>query len=113
MFLYKSEQGEDHLKSRFADYMILGAFTGWISGCSSFLFLPFIASAMALPRKLAALNYFTFHAELLPHTEQVVFHKAAYFGAVVRHTVDIKNLEKVEADTLPTSLMFDINTFDS
>jgi hypothetical protein len=49
----------------------------------------------------------------LPHTEQVVFHKASYFGSVIRHTVDIRNLEKIEAETLPTSLMFDINTFDS
>jgi hypothetical protein len=54
MFLYKSEQAEDHLKSRFADYAILGAFSGWVSGMSSFLFLPFFAAALSLPRKLAA-----------------------------------------------------------
>jgi hypothetical protein len=32
MFLYKSDQAEDHLKSRFTDYAILGAFTGFITG---------------------------------------------------------------------------------
>lgn len=101
------------MKSRFTDYMILGSFAGFMSGMSSFLFLPFVYGCLSLPRKLAGVQFFTFHAELLPHTEQVVFHKATFFGSVVRHTVDIKNLEKVEAETLPTSLMFDINTFDS
>jgi len=80
---------------------------------SAFLFLPFVASMLSMPRKIAAVKFFTFHAELLPHTEQVVFHKASLFGGVMRHTVDIKNLEKVEAETLPTSLMWDINMFDS
>ena len=47
------------------------------------------------------LTYFTFHAELLPHTEQVVFHKAGFFGNVKRIYVDIKNLEKIEADVIP------------
>jgi hypothetical protein len=113
MFLYKSVQAEDHVRSRFIDYFILGSFAGWISGASSFLFLPFVAASLAMPRKLAAVKFFTFHAELLPHTEQVVFHKTSLFGGIQRHTVDIKNLEKVEAETLPTSLMWDINTFDS
>ena len=54
----------------------------------------------------------TWHAELLPHTEQVVFHKAALFGGVRRHTVDIKNLEKIDAATLPVPLMWDVNMFD-
>ena len=47
------------------------------------------------------MTYFTFHAELLPHTEQVVFHKAGFFGNVKRIYVDIKNLEKIEADVIP------------
>ena len=45
---------------------------------------------------------FTFHAELLPHSEQVVFHKSNLFGSVRRVYVDIKNLEKVEAETVPS-----------
>jgi hypothetical protein len=49
------------------------------------------------PRKVAVMTYFTFYAELLPHTEQVVFHKVDFFGSVRRIYVDIKNLEKIDA----------------
>ena len=55
-----------------------------------------------MPRKLAVVHYFTFHAELLPHTEQVVFHKVSFWGNVKRTFVDIKNLEKIEADIVPS-----------
>lgn len=61
---------------------------------------------------MASLRYFTFHAELLPHTEQVVFHKASLFGDVLRIHVDIRNLEKIEADRVPSLLMWDANAFD-
>jgi len=94
------------------DYFILGTFTGWFVGASPYLLLPFVAASMSLPRKMAAVKYFTFHAELLPHTEQVVFHKAALFGQISRHTVDIKNLEKIDAALLPVPLMWDVNMFD-
>ncbi len=49
------------------------------------------------------MNYFTFHAELLPHTEQVVFHKVGYFGNIKRVYVDIHNLEKIDAQILPST----------
>jgi hypothetical protein len=101
------------LKSRFNDYFILACFGGWLGGASQFLILPFLAASFSLPRKLAGQQYFCFHAELVPHTEQVVFHKAGFFGNVQRHNVDIKNLEKIEADILPTPFLFEVNTFDS
>lgn len=68
---------------------------------------------MSMPRKLAGVRYFTFHAELLPHTEQVVFHKSGLFGRITRHFVDIKNLEKVNADYVLSPLMWDSAVFDS
>ena len=49
----------------------------------------------------------------MPHTEQVVFHKASLFGTVKRVYVDIKNLEKVDADVIPSELFFMVNMFDS
>jgi hypothetical protein len=50
------------------------------------------------------MQYFTFHAELLPHTEQIVFHKAGVYGQVRRIIVDIKNLEKIDAEILKSKL---------
>merc|ERR1719183_520761 len=112
MFLYKSDQGEYIIKQRAMDYFIAGFFGAWVCGISPYAFMPAAIMAMSLPRKLAAVKYFTFHAELLPHTEQVVFHKAALFGGINTHTVDIKNLEKIDAELLPVPLMWDVNMFD-
>lgn len=80
---------------------------------SQLILVPLIVASLSLPRKLAALNYFTFHAELLPHTEQIVFHKGDFFGNVKRVIVDIKNLEKIDADIVPSKIMWGINIFDS
>lgn len=59
-----------------------------------------------MPKKYAVMNYFTFHAELLPHTEQVVFHKSTFYGKVKRIYVDIKNLEKIEPEIVPSKHAF-------
>ena len=48
----------------------------------------------------------------MPHTEQVVFHKAGLFMGLRRIYVDIKNLEKIEADVVPSKIMWGINIFD-
>lgn len=113
LFLYKSDQAAAYLASRIYDYMLV-TFTGaWLLGAHPLMILPVGALAFTAPRKLAYMQYFTFHAELHPHTEQVVFHKANFFGQVTRHHVDIKNLEKIEATTLPSSLLWQINMFDS
>jgi len=69
--------------------------------------LPLVISTLALPRKISGLYYFTFHAELLPHSEQVVFHKATLFGGVRRIIVDIKNLEKIEPEIIPSKVMLE------
>jgi hypothetical protein len=90
----------------------VGSFLGLITGMSQFLVLPLFVSLLSMPRKMATLRFYTFHAELLPHTEQVVFHKASLFGEIDRIYVDIRNLEKIEADRVPSTLMWDSNTFD-
>lgn len=69
LFLYKSNQSDALLRARSMDYFFVFAFGGWIMGASHFLLVPMLVAALSLPRKIAVINYFTFHAELLPHTE--------------------------------------------
>ena len=104
LFLYKSDQADAIVRSRVIDYFLLFGGLSAITGMSQFILLPLAVMAMSFPRKLAVLQFFTFHAELLPHTEQVVFHKASLFGKVRRIYVDIKNLEKIEADVVPSKI---------
>lgn len=112
VFLYKSTQGDSLLRARLMDYFFVFAGASWITGASSLILVPFLVASLSLPRKLAVMQYFTFHAELLPHTEQVVFHKGDLFGNVKRVIVDIKNLEKIEADIVPSKLLWGVNMFD-
>ena len=102
LFLYKSTQADSLLKSRSVDYFFLFGSIGLVTGYNSLLIVPLIALSCFLPRKLAVMNFYTFHAELLPHTEQVVFHKGDFFGKVRRIFVDIKNLEKIDSSIVPS-----------
>jgi hypothetical protein len=111
-FLYKSDQADAVLRARVMDYFFLLSFGGWVGGLHPLLILPFLVGCLSLPRKLAIMNYFVFHAELLPHTEQVVFHKGDFFGNVRRVIVDVKNLEKIDADVVPNKMMWAVNMFD-
>jgi hypothetical protein len=65
-----------------------------------------------IPRRWTQQRYFTWHAELLPHSEQVVFHKSFLFGQVSKHIVDIKNLEKVSSEAIENKLVWTGNLFD-
>ena len=69
LFLYKSNQGDALIRGRFVDYAILTSFIGFMAGYSNLLFVPMVYGLVQLPRKYATMQYFTFHAELLPHTE--------------------------------------------
>lgn len=101
-FLYKSNQADSFLRSRMMDFFMVGAAAGVVTGSYPLLLVPLIVTALSFPRKITIMNYFTFHAELLPHTEQVVFHKVGLFGSIRRIYVDIKNLEKIDADVVPS-----------
>ena len=94
------------------DYFFILSFGGFISGSAPLMLVPFLVASLSLPRKLAVAHYFTFHAELLPHTEQVAFHKVDLFGNVRRILVDIKNLEKIDADIVPSKMLWAVNMFD-
>ena len=112
VFLYKSHQGEWLVKHRFLDYFAFGAIFGLLAGVSNFLFIPAFFVLTRFPRYLCGIHYFTFHAELLPHTEQVVFHKANWFGGIDRHFVNIAALEKVDASHVKNTLLWNVMMFD-
>jgi hypothetical protein len=52
---------------------MLFSFLGFLGGVNNLLFIPLMFGLISAPRKIGIMYYFTFHAELLPHTEQVVF----------------------------------------
>ena len=109
--LYKSPEARYVIARQLSDYALLGFGLYFLAG--KFLAaMPLFALATQLPRKLSVMRHFCWHAELLPHTEQVVFHKTSFFGGVVRHIVDIRNLEKIDAEQVGTPIMWMINTFD-
>jgi hypothetical protein len=112
IFLYKSTQADYLLKARFIDYFFVFGSAAWLTGLNQLFLVPVIVASLSLPRKLAVMNFFTFHAELLPHSEQVAFHKSDNFGKIRRIIVDIKNLEKIDADIVPSKLLWGINMFD-
>lgn len=103
-FLYKSNQADSLLRSRMMDYLMFAGLAGLISGQTPLILVPLLVATLSWPRKIAIVNYFAFHAELLPHTEQVVFHKVGLFGNVRRIHVDVKNLEKIDASLVPSKL---------
>ena len=67
---------------------------------------------MFMPRRYVYRYYFCWYAELLPHTEQVVFFKTGPFGATIKEFVDIKHLQKVAPEMVVNSLMWKVNHFD-
>jgi hypothetical protein len=69
LFLYKSNQADSHVRLRLGDYFLAIAPVIFLTGYSNLILLPFIAQALQTPRLMASFYYFTFHAELLPHTE--------------------------------------------
>lgn len=100
-FLYKSTEGTRMLKKGVEDILLVLLPVGYLTG---FLGLPSIlltiVLAYQLPWALGIKSDFTFHAELLPHTEQIAFHKISYFGGIRRVIVDINNLVKVDKDDM-------------
>jgi hypothetical protein len=56
--------------------------------------------------------YFCVHAELIPHTEQVVLTKARLFGGYDRHFVPISALEKIDDPSQLNGLLFQVAMHD-
>ena len=68
VFLYQSNLAAYALKLGYADYVTLGYFFGYAFVHPCFL-LPSLVSCLFVPRRITMTKYFTWHAELLPHTE--------------------------------------------
>lgn len=111
--LYKSpENGDSLLRARMTDYVFLGMVGAYLLGAHSAILAPIIVTMLSYPRKVSVLKYFTFRAELLPHTEQVVFIKGDFMGGVRRIYVDISNLEHIDASSVSAPFLFATNFFD-
>lgn len=110
--LYKSPESHHVVQRQVIDYGVAGFFAAWLSGVS-FAVMPLFVLATGIPRKMTTMHYFVFQAELLPHTEQVVFTKVDNFGETTRYVVDIRNLEKIDGDQVDAPLMWQINMFDA
>ena len=95
--LYKSPAAQYVAQRQLTDYALVGFGAAFFMGVSPFLFLPAALMAIQMPRKLNTMQHFCWHAELLPHSEQVVFHKTNLFGTSQRFYVDINSLEKVDS----------------
>ena len=110
--LYKSDSARYVVVGQIQNYMWAASFLGLVSGVSYLCIMPLILMTVQAPRKISTMAYFCWHAELLPHTEQVVFHKVTWFGKVERYYVDIRNLEKVDSQSVDAPMMWAINMFD-
>ena len=110
-FLYQSRQADWAVTWGYADWTVLGSFAAWLGGVH-YALLPMLISFALVPRRWTQQTYFCWHAEMLPHTEQVVFQKSFLFGGTQKFVVDIKDLEKVDAEIIKNKLMWTGNMFD-
>lgn len=101
VFLYKSPETSHFMALRLFDYAALSFLIyGTVITAYPLMWFPCLAYAAEFPKIATALKYYTVRADLLPHTEQVVFTKLGFFGSLKYHIVDIKDLVKVTPDAL-------------
>lgn len=101
VFLYKSQQASWFMGFRVYDYFALGCLTFGMLHPYPLMWAPIIPYLAELPKMLNQMKYFTLRADLLPHTEQVVFTKTSFFAEPKYSVVDIKNLKKITPDVVP------------
>lgn len=112
LFLYKTKHLAHAGRERFGDYLAAGLLGSFMFTSHWFCLLPFLVYCTRLPRQYAFTQFFTHHAELWPHTEQVVFHKSSIFGVITRHIVDIDCLERIDSDEMDHDALWNANVFD-
>ena len=78
--LYKSNDAYSVAMRQASDYAAVGFALMFFTGQGFWFLLPTAFYAVQMPRKMNVVQHFCWHAELLPHTEQVVFHKTGMFG---------------------------------
>ena len=114
IFLYKSRAASTVIQFRAYDYFALASLIyGTVISSYPLMWLPALIWLGEAPSMRRRLEYYTIRADLLPHTEQVVFTKTGLFGGIRRQIVDIKNLAKITPDEVPYSeSMFKRINFD-
>ena len=110
--LYKSNEARSVALRQVGDYGFVGFLLMWLGGLNPYTIMPLFVLGLQMPRKVHVMRHFCWHAELLPHTEQVCFHKTTLFGAVQRTYVNIADLEKIDSSQVDAFLMWEINMFD-
>lgn len=115
IFLYQSPSTPTWIGNRITDYAALGCLVyGTMIATYPLMWLPALIYGTEVPRIYMWCKLVTHRADLLPHTEQVVFTKIGLFGSLRRVVVDVKNLSKVNADSVPDAgRMFRRNDLDS
>jgi len=113
VFLYKSPQAESVLRQRGVDYFLLFFFSISFIGPHTLAMLPLAILTFQSMRRLQLDLYYTLRADLLPHTEEIMFLKAGLFGVVKHETVKIKDLEKINADVVPGVLIWRYDNLDT
>ena len=93
VWLYRSPQAHGYLWHRWCDYAwFIWMPTLLISIGNPFFLCASIGYIWNFNAQMTRKKFFTHRADLLPHTEQVVFEKAGFFGKKHSIVVDIKNL---------------------
>lgn len=101
--------GDAWIKSRYLDYMLMYMAVSVLTGINFTYAIPLAVISVTIPRRFSILAYYTFHAELMPHTEQVAFMKANLFGHKRHIIVNIKDLERIDVEEVPNKLLFAMN----
>jgi hypothetical protein len=96
IFVYKSPQANMSMMSRYPMIMSFCVVPVIAYFSNPAILCYYIFEAIYNPPVVALLRYYTTRIDLLPHSEQMVFHKTSYFGRAKRSIVDIKDLKHVE-----------------
>lgn len=109
--LYQSPAAQDVVANRRYDYHL--SFFIFMRLCGvKIAILPVMYMIWSMPRRISERLHFCYKAELMPHTEQIMFWKCSNFGDQIPYIVDIKNLEKVSAEDVQAPLMWENGMYD-
>ena len=103
VFLYKAPNVNSFLGMKLYDYIALSFIIYGTLSAYPLMWFPAVAYFAELPKFIVHNKYYTIRADLLPHTEQVVFTKAGFFFKINQTVVDVKNLDKITPDSVDGS----------
>jgi hypothetical protein len=100
VFLYKAPNSSFFMSMKLYDYVALSFIIYGTLSAYPLMWFPAAGYLAEFPKFMIHNKYYTMRADLLPHSEQVVFTKGGFFFRINQTVVDIKNLDKVSADTV-------------